>query len=218
METEKSPFENVAEKATEYLKTNLELGELKAMEYGSNAFAAVMGKMILLLFGFCCLIFGSLALAVFISSATGHAWLGYLSVSGLYLLLLFVFYANREKWLHSSLANAFIAQFTKSNDKHPANLPDLQHIITESQARKVSQEAALKESVSNLADSLKPEHILLAMASKILNRYMDRKEEKEEKEEKKKSSITEPLLQFASQFTSEAVSKGIDMLRKKFFS
>ncbi|MFI5148164.1 MAG: hypothetical protein ACHQRM_00410 [Bacteroidia bacterium] len=220
MEKEKSHFENVAEKATDFLKTNLDLGELKAMEYGSNAFGAIMGKVILLMLGFCCLIFLSLGLAVFISSVSGNPWLGYACVSGFYLLVFLLVYANRHKWLHNSLADAFVGQFNKNSDKHPADVRDLKHLLTETQSRKTAQEQALKSSVDELANSLKPETILLSMASRVLNHYMDRKEEKEEKKEKEehtKSSFKEPLINLAAQFASEGLGKLVDFLRKKVF-
>jgi hypothetical protein len=217
MEKEKSHFEQVAERATEYVKTNMELGELKAMEYGSNAFAAIMGKIILLMLGFCCLIFISLGLAVFISTVTGNPWLGYACISGVYVLVFIFAYANRHKWIHNALADAFVDQFNRSNDKHPTDVRDLKHLLSEVQSRKMAQETALKSAAQELGESLKPEAILLTMASRVLNRYMDRKEEKAEKEEHSKSSFKEPLINLATQFASEGLGKLVDVLRKKVF-
>jgi hypothetical protein len=116
MENEKSPLEDVAEKATDYLNTHLELAQLKAMEYGALAFAALIGKMMLILICFCCLIFASLALAVCISVYSCNPWLGCLVVSGLYFLLFLILRFNRKRMLQLPLANIFIRQFSKKNE------------------------------------------------------------------------------------------------------
>jgi hypothetical protein len=116
MEHEKSPLEDVAEKTKDYLNTHIELAELKAMEYGALAFAAMVGKMILLMICFCCLLFSSIALAVYISVYFCNPWLGCLIVAGLYLFAFLVLRFNRKKMLSLPLANVFIKQFSKTND------------------------------------------------------------------------------------------------------
>jgi hypothetical protein len=116
MESPKSHLEDVAGKAQDYLDTRLELGRLKAMEYGALAFAAILGKLIVLMLCFCCLVFASLALAIYISVVTRNIWLGCLIVSGLYLLLFLIVRFNRKRLLDSPLANAFILQFHKTHD------------------------------------------------------------------------------------------------------
>jgi Putative Actinobacterial Holin-X, holin superfamily III len=116
MEEDKSHFTDVAEKATEYMNTRLELGRMKAMEYGALAFAAVMSKFIVLLICFCCLIFASLALAIYISFVSANIWLGCLVVAALYFLLFLIVYFNRKRLLDSPLANGFIRHLNKPHD------------------------------------------------------------------------------------------------------
>jgi hypothetical protein len=113
MEHEKSHLADVTEKAKDYLNTQLELGQLKALEFGALSFSALLGKLILLLICFCFLMFASLALAVYISVSYRNPWLGYLIVALLYFILFLVVYFNRKKLLDSPLANIFIRSFTK---------------------------------------------------------------------------------------------------------
>jgi hypothetical protein len=116
MEQKTSPLESVAEKANDYLNTRLELGRLKALEYGALAFSAILGKLIILMVCFCILIFASLALAIYLSITLRNAWIGCLIVAGLYLLLFFVIYFNRKKLLDHPLANLFIRQITGNHE------------------------------------------------------------------------------------------------------
>ncbi len=117
MEQEKTELEDLSEKATIYLNTRLELGQLKAMEYGALTFAAVLGKMVILMVFFCCLIFSSLALAIYLSVCTRNPWLGSLLVAGFYLIVFVLVYVNRRRILHLPFANMFIRQITGSHEK-----------------------------------------------------------------------------------------------------
>ncbi len=116
MQPEKTHLEDVADKAHEYLNTRLDIGKLKAMEYGAVAFAAVLGRLILLMIGFCALIFASIALAIYLSVITRNVWMGCLIVSGLYLLLILILKLNKKRLLDTPLANIFILQFHKKDE------------------------------------------------------------------------------------------------------
>jgi hypothetical protein len=220
MEQERTHLQDVAQKANDYLNTKLELTELKAIEYGSITFGAILSKLILIVVGFLCLIFISLGIALFISVYSGNSWLGYLVVASFYLLAFIILYFNRGKWLSDHFSNAFIKRFEIKKENGMESLKELQARISVSQAQSKLEQAILHDSIGNFAESMKPENIILNMLGKMVNRFFNKKEkEAEEKQdsEEKQSEFKESLLQILTKLASQALTKGVDVLSKKVF-
>jgi hypothetical protein len=105
----------------------------------------------------------------------------------------------------------------------PETLQELQGRIRDLQKQKEDQESAFRSSVHHLAESLRPENILIWMAGKFVSKWFTRKKQGEEKEaeekegEEKASEFKDTVLQIAKQLASDAVAKGIDLLGGKIF-
>jgi hypothetical protein len=96
----------------------------------------------------------------------------------------------------------------------PDNLKELQLQIIELKVRKETQESELRTSVHTLAESLKPENILLRIAGKFVSKWFRTSGGSEEK----RSDLKDSVLETAKRFASETIAKGIDLLAQKIFS
>ena len=61
-----------------------------------------------------------MALAYFVAELTGHNYLGFIAVAGLYLIAGFIAMVNKDKWIQRPIANRIIQNYFKDhgNKKH----------------------------------------------------------------------------------------------------
>jgi hypothetical protein len=110
MEEQEFSMEALYEKAKAYTDTTLELAKLKAVDKTAGILGTVIARvavlLMLLMFGFCV----NVALALWLGSWLGAAWLGFLVVAGFYgLVALFVHFVWQDQ-LRKKIADAFVSQ------------------------------------------------------------------------------------------------------------
>ncbi len=78
------------ENLTGFIKVKIELLKLDILEEISKGIASLFSLVLVLILGLFVIAFGSLALAVFLNSHYGSPYLGYLVITGLYVIILIV--------------------------------------------------------------------------------------------------------------------------------
>ena len=120
----KSNLETEAEDLLDHLKnyveTRSEITRLTVLEKTSEGAGAAVSGLITGFLYFIFFVFISIALAYFIGEYTGHLYLGFLSVAGLYLLTAVLITMNKEKWIQQPLAEKIIQHYFKDHaeEKH----------------------------------------------------------------------------------------------------
>lgn len=110
-------MEELVNHAEEYLKTRQELSKMIIAEKTSTVLSSVMTGFVLFFTFFFVFVFASFSLAYFISEYYGKTSLGFVSVTGLYLLTGLLLYFNRNKWMKTPMMNVIIKNFFK-HDVH----------------------------------------------------------------------------------------------------
>ena len=113
---ENNNIENLFADSKEYLETRIELAKLQAVEKSSEiASSAVVGLMLLLFFTLVFL-FGSVALAFYLSEKSGQYSTGFLIVASIYLLIGVLLYLVRDRWIMKPISNAIIQKMLKEDE------------------------------------------------------------------------------------------------------
>lgn len=99
MEDTKNAISNLAAGAGEYIETNLHLLKLKAVAKSSEAVSSIISLIAVVLVFFVVLLFLNIGLAILIGESMGKVSYGFFIISGFYLIVGFVFFAFRNKWL-----------------------------------------------------------------------------------------------------------------------
>ena len=108
---QKSLFSNLIEHLKEYLSNKMRILLLKSSQKSFYILSSIISNSILALFFTLFLIFTSISLAFFIGEYFDHLYLGFLSVAVLYILIFFILFNNRKKWLEEKITNLLIKKF-----------------------------------------------------------------------------------------------------------
>ncbi len=114
---EQNNYEKFFEDAKDYLETKVELTKLQAVDKGSDLIASTAVGILLLVFFTMVFLFGSLALAFYISEISGKAYTGFMCLAGLYLILGIIVYLGRESWIKKPITNLFISKILKEDEE-----------------------------------------------------------------------------------------------------
>lgn len=112
-----SKIENFFEHIKDYTTTRIDLLKLQISEKTANIIASVVTGIIIFFLSFFILLFGSVALALGISSNIGVAYSGFLIVALLYLVIAIFIWILKDRWIKAGIFNALIRNFLKE-DKH----------------------------------------------------------------------------------------------------
>jgi hypothetical protein len=107
-ETGKPDFEAIVADLKAYVDTSVDLYKLKATEKAALLASDLAIIAVVVFFVLLMVVFGSLALAIVLTKMTGKLYIGYLIVSGMYLVLVVAIYFSRNRWLKSKLADTII--------------------------------------------------------------------------------------------------------------
>lgn len=113
METIQNKITDLAGHAEDYLKTREELAKLVAAEKSSIVAGTLFSSLVLILIFSIVFLFLSFSAAYFIAELTGKVYLGFISMTGFYLLAGILFYLNRQRWLKNPVTNIVIRNFFK---------------------------------------------------------------------------------------------------------
>ncbi len=107
-ENEATPIETLFEKAEAFGKTSLELYRLKAIEKLATITSDFVSNLVLII---CIALFFmmlNIAIALLVGDLLGHAYLGFLIVSGVYLLAFLLIYILRDKFIKTPISKSII--------------------------------------------------------------------------------------------------------------
>lgn len=90
-------LENLLDRLIDYFEKRIELVKIQVMEEASDKAAKLATVLVLMTLGLISLVFISITLALFIADLVNSYFLGFLSISLIYLVLFWVAIVNREK-------------------------------------------------------------------------------------------------------------------------
>ncbi len=100
----------------DYAEERLNLVVLNLTDKVSKTVSGIGSVLVVTIFSIFALVFLSTALAWWIGQSLDSPALGFLIVGVFYVLLAIVLFANRDKWIYTPVANAFIKQLTIDED------------------------------------------------------------------------------------------------------
>ena len=110
METKSSPT-NLIEHLKDYISNKIRILLLKSSQKSFYILSSIISSAILSAFFFLFFVFSGIALALLIGEYLHHLYLGFLTVSFLYLIVFTVLFINRKTWLEEKITDLFIKKF-----------------------------------------------------------------------------------------------------------
>ena len=105
------------EKAEEYAKTSLELYKLKAIDKGTDIFASLVSKVIIITVVTLFLLLGTIGLCLYLGEVFGKSYYGFFAVAGFYLLIGIVCAVFRKALLEDTLNDFIVKQIFKEKKR-----------------------------------------------------------------------------------------------------
>lgn len=110
-------FEKLYDKAKEYTETSLELYRLNAIDKTADVVSSLFARLALLIVVAMFSLLINIALSLYIGKLLDEMYLGFLIVSGFYLVLSIVIYFYSDKFLKIPLTNLIIEKLLKTKVK-----------------------------------------------------------------------------------------------------
>src|SRR5690606_2764986 len=117
METAAQHIELLYDKAKKYTETSLELYKLNAIDIASDVISSLVSRIALVLILSFFTLFINIGISLLIGDMLGAYYLGFLVVSGFYLILAILIYFFSEQLIESPITNLVIAKLLKSRKK-----------------------------------------------------------------------------------------------------
>lgn len=108
MENQPTNVEEIFEKLKDYGETRLDLLKLKTVNKVSGFLSNLITSIFLLVILSMVIIFLFIGLALLIGTWLGHAYLGFLIISALFIIIGLVLYSSRHKILKTPISNSLI--------------------------------------------------------------------------------------------------------------
>lgn len=105
-------FEELFDKAGEYLETRASLVKLKTIQKTSDAMSVVASKVVGWFIASTVLLMLSIALAFFLGDLLGANYFGFLIVAGIYALMGLVYYFLKDSLIKVPVSDAIIKKMT----------------------------------------------------------------------------------------------------------
>ena len=113
---EPSKIEVLTKNIKEYINIRAEIIKLSAADKAATVLAMIMFGFIVALLALLSIIFGGQALGYYFSTLTGNIYSGFLIVTGLYLVIGFIFVSFREKLVINPIRNTIIRQLLSNEE------------------------------------------------------------------------------------------------------
>jgi cytochrome c biogenesis protein CcdA len=114
MKEDPTLIDTLIERVKEFTLSYLELTKLKAINRLSQVFSETIPDALIVVLGLTFFLFLNLSAAFVIGDAIGQIWLGFLVVSGFYLLLSLVLHFVMRGWLRRTAGNYLVRKIFKS--------------------------------------------------------------------------------------------------------
>lgn len=110
-------IETLYQKAKEYTETSIELLRLNAIDKTADVVSSLFARLALIMLVAMFTLFINIALSIFIGQLLNEMYLGFLIVSGFYLILAVVVFYFNDKLLKIPITNLVIAKLLKTKAK-----------------------------------------------------------------------------------------------------
>jgi hypothetical protein len=111
MERLKNKIEETGSHLYELYETEMELKKLQAIRKSAEAFSASAAGLAVLFVFFFVIVFASIAGAYAIAAWAGRAYVGFLAMTGFYLILGLLLLKFKDRWIKTPLMNNMIKNF-----------------------------------------------------------------------------------------------------------
>jgi hypothetical protein len=107
-ETTNSRINELSGNIREYIETRIDIIKLDAADTTASAASSMVSWMAVLIFVLLVLMLITLGGAIAVGSLIHNLAGGFFIMAGLYCLIIFIIYYNRENWIRKPVLNAFI--------------------------------------------------------------------------------------------------------------
>lgn len=117
MENIATNIEVLYKKTKEYTETSLELFRLNAIDKSADVISSLFSRLILVMVVAMFSLFINIALSIYIGKILNEMYLGFLIVSGIYLIISLIIFFFSDTLLKAPLTNLVIAKLLKTKAK-----------------------------------------------------------------------------------------------------
>jgi hypothetical protein len=118
MENIKSKATELTESITDYLETSYKLVVIEAADKSTKILASITAACVVLLLGLFVILFGGIALGIWLGHLLNNAALGFVLVAALFLLVIFILVAMRKRIVFPMIRNILINMLYEENDQN----------------------------------------------------------------------------------------------------
>lgn len=101
----------------EYVDVKVEKVKLEVVDKSSKVVADLIARIIIFLVVGFIVMFASMAIAVLLGESWGRMWLGFLAVSGFYLIIAILVWMTRDRWIRIPVVNGMLNLMTKKEEE-----------------------------------------------------------------------------------------------------
>ncbi len=116
MEDTLANVEDIKEHLTEYVNNRISIIKLNTVEKSSNILSVIIALVFISWVAFFCIFFGSLALAYALAVWTGEFYIGFLVVAGIYLVIGFLIWLLKDRYLQVPIMHSLLNQLFTDED------------------------------------------------------------------------------------------------------
>lgn len=113
MEDKTPMVEILFEKSESYVKVSAELIKLKIINKTAEVVSSLMANVVVIIFVVLFFVIFNIGVAIWIGEMIGRQSMGFLSVSGFYLIMAIIMYAFRLSWIKIPVKNTIIMEGLK---------------------------------------------------------------------------------------------------------
>ena len=113
IEERKELIEELFEKAEGYVKTNIELAKLKAADKLAEIVSSLVPQAAIVILAFFFFLLINFGIAFWLGNSLGATHLGFMIVSGFYLLLTIIVLIFKNEMIKSPISNSIISKILK---------------------------------------------------------------------------------------------------------
>ncbi|MCG9791186.1 hypothetical protein [Flavobacterium algicola] len=114
MEKLATNIELLFKKAKTFAEINLELIKLNAVDKVADVISSLLARLLVIMVVAMFLLFINITLGLYLGEVLGKDYLGFLAVSGIYLVLALLFHFRRDQVVKVPLTNVIIAKLLKT--------------------------------------------------------------------------------------------------------
>ena len=118
MEELKSKAGDLTDSITEYIQSYYKLTLLNAADKATTIAASTLASIVICFLGFFVLLFGGIALAIWLGDILDNPPLGYLIIAGFFLLVILIIVAFRKKLVFPVIRDTLINKLYEPNDQN----------------------------------------------------------------------------------------------------